>query len=51
MILEEAALAGNKATGAEFNAAGIIGEEGKWQAFADSNTAGIVTARDEEIVP
>jgi hypothetical protein len=50
-ILEEAALAGNKATSEEFTAAGISGESKNWRAYADSNTIGVATARDSKLVP
>lgn len=49
-ILEEAALAGSNATDAEFHASGITGDEDKWRAYADSNTIGMVTARDAQVV-
>lgn len=49
-ILEAAALAGEKATGAEFTASGVLGGNKNWRAYADSNTIGVVTARDGKIV-
>ena len=49
-ILDNAALAGNKATGYEFIASGMGGESENWRAYADSNTIGVATARSSEIV-
>jgi len=49
-ILEAAALAGDKAIGAEFTASGIAGGSKNWRSYADSNTLGVVTARDGRIV-
>lgn len=49
-ILEEAALAGEKATGAEFTASGILGGSKNWRSYADSNTIGVATARNGAIV-
>jgi hypothetical protein len=49
-ILEAAAVAGEKATGEEFTASGILGGNANWRSYADSNTIGIATARDGKLV-
>jgi hypothetical protein len=49
-VLEAAALAGEKATGAEFTASGILGASKNWRSYADSNTIGVATARAGKIV-
>ena len=50
VILEAAALAGQKATGEEFTASGIVGGSANWRSYADSNTIGVATARDGQLV-
>jgi hypothetical protein len=49
-ILDAAALTGNEATGEEFMAAGIRGDSKNWRAYADSNTIGVATARDGQLI-
>ncbi len=49
-ILETAALVGEKATGAEFTASRILGASENWRSYADSNTIGVATAREGQIL-
>jgi hypothetical protein len=49
-ILEAAAIAGQKATGEDFTASGILGGSANWRSYADSNTIGVVTARDGKLL-